>query len=335
MKENSFKNNFIDFNYSINLTNDSYGYLVQDNTFIIFKSINEIIYLIYSTEKKSIILYDLIDYKKINEIKKAHENYITNFRHFLDIINKRDIIISISGQDNNLKLWNINNLECLININKLYNYGILSSAYILNENNQNYIITSNFNVWDSEAIKVYDFKGNKIKEINDNNSNDRTFFIDVYYDIKSSKNYIITGNYDYVKTYDYNNNKIYYKYCDYDKRFHYNIVIMRNENIVKLIEGGNGGIIRMWNFHTGLLLNKIVVGKGLRCICLWTDNYLLVGCNEDIRLLDLKKEIFIQIINCDNYNLISMKKMYLPKYGECLISQGINNNQIKLWTNKN
>ena len=39
--------------------------------YLIFKSINDIYYLIYATEQQSIISYDLFENKKINEIKKV------------------------------------------------------------------------------------------------------------------------------------------------------------------------------------------------------------------------------------------------------------------------
>ena len=51
----------------------------------------------------------------------------------------------------------------------------------LNDNNLSYIFTTNHNTkYIPELIKVFDFNGNKIKEIKD--SNDLTFFVDNYYD---------------------------------------------------------------------------------------------------------------------------------------------------------
>ena len=331
LNENNFENPFKEIKILKELTNDSYVYLVQDNTFIIFKSINDILYLIYSTKNKSIISFDLINNKKINEIKNPHNNnYITNFRYYFDNINKRDLIISISAQNNNLKLWNINNFECLLNIQKIYNDGILSSSCILNDNNKNYIIVSNFNVWESEPIKIFDLKGIKIKEINDN-TNDKTFLIDIYHDKKSFKNYIITGNWGYIKSYDYHKDKIYHKYSENDKRSHYNLVITTREKIIILIES-DGGNIRIWNFHSGLLLNKInICDKGLRGVCLWNTNYLIVGNNEALILIDLRNNKIIQNNTCSDYMIGTIKKIKHPIYGECLISQGLKNEQIKLW----
>ena len=76
--------------------------------------------------------------------------------------------MSISSDDNNIKLYNNDNGELILNLNKVYNKGYLFSACFLKENNENFIATSNLE-WNNyfEPIKIYDFNGNKIKDIND------------------------------------------------------------------------------------------------------------------------------------------------------------------------
>ena len=55
-------------------------------------------------------------------------------------------------------------------------------------------------------MKIFDYNGNKIKEIN--NSNEITKFIDIfYYDNKLSKIYILIVNKGYNKSYNYNKNE--------------------------------------------------------------------------------------------------------------------------------
>ena len=203
---NDYFTNPQNIKYLNDITNDSYSNYWLDNTFIIFKSINNILYLIYANKKRSIISYDAISNQKINEIKNAHEDYITNFRHCLSN-NKKDLFLSISSLNNNIKLWNVTNFECLCDIKNINKNGLLLSACFLRENNQNYIISSNDNLYYSEYMKIFDFHGKKIKEIKDFNFN--TFFVDNFYDINLSKNFIITGNFGYVKSYDFNDNKIY------------------------------------------------------------------------------------------------------------------------------
>ena len=322
--------------YSKDLTKDSYVFNNLDNSFCSFKSINNIYYLIYVNMYNSLISYDLIDNKKIIEIKNAHSKYITNLRHYLDKLNKRDLIMSVSNNDNNIILWNVNNWECLLNFKNIIKNRDLYSACFFNDNNINYIITSNYN-WagNSEPIKLFDFNGIKIKEIKD--SCDRTVFVDTYYDKTLCKNFIITGNKGFIKSYDYDENKIYHKYCDNDNKHHDSVVINNNEDIIKLIDSCKDGVIRIWNFHSGLLLKKVKISKdyNLYGLCLWNKDYLFVGCEDKtIKLIELKSGKNIKNLIGHNNRVITIKKIILPKYGECLISQGYNNDQIKLWINK-
>ena len=250
-------NNNLDSNI-IEVVNNSYSRWRFDNTFCVFKSINNMLYLIYANKQMSIISYDLFNNKKINEIKKAHAKFISNFRHYFDIMNRRDLILSISCENCNIKIWNINNMECLLNLENVNSFQYLNSACFLNDDNQSYILSTNCN-WSGtcDPIKIFDINGNKIKEIN--NSNDNTLFIDIYYDNKFSKKYILTANNNNVKSYDYNKNIIYHIYDDnnsYDV-CHRSIIIYESNNIIKLVESSQDGLIRVWDFHSGTLLKTI------------------------------------------------------------------------------
>ena len=325
--------NVNNINYINKITNDSYAYVALDNTFCFFKSINDILFLIYSNKDKSIIIYNLIENKIVKEIKKAHDKYITNFRHYLDIINKRDLIISISKDDNNLKLWDLKNWNLLFDFKNIYDIGCLDSACFLNDNNIIYILTSNSipnNKGLSEPIKEYDIKGNLIKEIK--NSNIRTFFIDCYYDEKLSKNYIITGNFGFSISYDYNENKIYHKYIDNSKQ-NLSLIVYSNEEITKLIESSSDGNIRIWNFHLGILLRKININSGkLYGICLLSHKYLFVGCQDKkIKIMDLEKEDIIKYLENHDREVISIKTLIFQNNTLYILSQGRGHDQIKLW----
>jgi hypothetical protein len=250
------KNNLLNMHLMKELTNDSYTDYPLDNTFIINTSVDDIIYLIYSTNKNSIIFYNMIDNKQITEIKNAHKKNITNLRHFLDKIKKRDLIISISLSDSNLKLWDLSTFDCLLNISNVNQSGRLFSACIFCENKNNYILTSCAYSNTLESIKVFDFNGIKIKEINDSNDNDNIYFIDTYEDNKTSKIYILTGNNGYVKSYDYTKNKIYHKYSEDDNRRHCSIIIKNVNAEIRMIESSFDGHIRIWDFHSSILIKK-------------------------------------------------------------------------------
>ena len=331
-ESNEYNSNPKDIIFLNDIVNDSYSCCWLINQFVVFSSINNILYLIYSNKNKSIIAYNIIDNKKINEIKNAHEEYIRNFRYYFDNINKRDLIISLSYID--IKVWNIiiNNFELLLNIKNIYIHRDLESACILNNNNQNYIITCNYN--NQESIKLFDCKGNKINEIND--SNDNSYYIDNYYERNLSKNYIITGNNGYVKSYDYNENKIYHKYYEINNnnRGHMSLIINKNKEIIELIESSCEGNIRIWNFHSGLLLKKIYVSEEpLREICIWNSEYLFVGCDDKtIKLIELNNGKIIKELKGHMDKVLSIKTIIHPKYGKCLISSSADDDdKIKLW----
>ena len=320
------------------ITNNSFSSINIDNTFTIFQSIKDILYLVYSTINKSIISYNLNEQKIIKELKNYHNEYITNFRHYLDEINNRDLLISISQRDNNIRLWEVNNWECILNIPHANENGILYSACFLHDNNESYIISSNCD-WDenSENIKIFDFNGNITKEIND--SNEITFYINSFYDELSLKHFIITGNWKYIISYNYNNNQLYHKYYDdnddEDNCSHFIVNININKKQIQLIESCDDGNIRIWDFHSAKLLNKIKINDGnLYGICLWNNNFLFVACNDKtIKLIDLKTGLIVKSLEGHNSDILTIKKAIHPKYGECLISQGLANDQIKIWIN--
>ena len=100
-----------------------------------------------------------------------------------------------------------------------------------------------------------------------------------------------------------------------------------------MVESSYDGNIKIWDFHSGLLLNKIkVCNNSIIGMCSWNNKYLFIGCEDKtIRLMELKKEKVIKTIIGHNNKVISLQKINHPNYGECLISQGWNNDQIKLW----
>ena len=222
-----------------------------------------------------------------------------------------------------------------VNIKNINYSGVLDSACFLNDNNQIYILTSKSirNKREKlEQIKIYDLKGNKIKEIN--NSNYKTFFIDNYYDRKLAKNFIITGNLGYSMSFDFKEDKIYHKYYDDDNEGHFSVVVESKEEIVKLIESSFDGYIRIWNFHSGLFLNKINANGGkIYGIFLLDNKYLLVGCQDkSIKIIDLEKFSLIKTLNNHEREVICIKAINcIDSNLKILLSQGRGKDQIKCW----
>ena len=322
-----------------NISTDSYAHFALDNTFIIVNSISNINYIIYSSKSKSIISQNIDNFQIISEIKNAHENYITNFKYFFDEENKRDIIMSISAEDNNIKLWDLKDWKCINDIKKINQHGSLFSACFFRDQKlrKNFIFSSNDYYSNSEKIKLLDFKGNKIKEIND--SNHRTYIMEIYYDNNMNKNFIVTGNELGIISYDFEENKIYNKYIEKCEDLflsdHNSLLIIKEKDLVKIIESSEDGCIRIWDFHKAMLLNKIEISeKKLFGICLWNKDYLFVGCDDNtLKLIEIKKNFVINNIKTEGF-VINAKKLNHIKYKDCLITQDWRN-QIKIWIIKN
>ena len=340
-EENKNENNIIfnekndlipkDVKFLRNLTDDLNYSLLIDNIFLVFNSIENILQLIYYNQNNFIVSLDLINNQKISQIKNEHNKFVTNFRHYLDKKNKKDLIMS-TYFDNCIKLWDNKNWECLFELENIYDKGYLFSACFIKEINDTYIVTSNYNFKDfPESIKVLDFKGNKIKEIN--NSREGTFFIDAYYDYNTSKNFIVTGNRKYIKSYHYEENKLYQIYHDNANFNHYSIIFNNSEQVIKMIESSDDDMIRIWNFHSGVLLNRIKLDNdGLYGICLLSSDYVFIGCGDStIKLIDLTNGVVVNELKNHTNCVISVKIVTFHQNEKYLISLGSDADQIKLW----
>ena len=309
-----------------------------DNTFAVFKSrINNNILLVYGCKNNSIKCDDLVDGKNIKTIKDAHDNNIISIKYFDDILNNKDLILSLSIFDKMVKIWDTSNWECISKIINTYqkeSNSFISSANLLFEKEEKeiYIITSSDSEYD--YMKIFSFSGKEIGKIS-NSKEDRSYFLDVYYDKKSKKNYIISGNNKNVKSYDYSMRTIYKKYEGNSKNDYMSAKILEIDgNEINLFGSSIDGYIFIWNFHSGELLKTIECCKGiqLRGICIWDENNIFVGADDkSIKLIDYKNEKLLKSFVGQSGTICSVIKIFIPNYGDCLLSGSNNYEQIKLW----
>ena len=169
--------------------------------------------------------------------------------------------MSVSCEDSNIKIWSIKTIVCIFDLKNIYENGSILSACFLYDNNQNYIVSSNYK--DSlYPIKIFDLEKKLVKEIID--SKDMIWKVDSYYDKQLSQNFIITCSYGYEKSYNFNENSLYQKYQENNDSFpHFDFIIKSNNKETKIIESSEEGCIRIWNFHTGELLKKVILNECL------------------------------------------------------------------------
>ena len=314
--------------YKEDICNSANNFNTIDKLFCAFKSFSGESLVVWGTPQYNIEFFDLEKNKIVKTITKAHNDIIISCRHYSDLKNRIDYLIT-SSYDKTVKVWDIRSYSYIVNIISAHSNGNIDSVSILCDEKEgaNYVITSST----KEYMKVWDFNGKNLKSFGQNDEN--TYFIDAYYDNKESNHYIINANDNDVKSYNFKNGELYHKYKGTPQAFHMSVIVSEIKEKQILIESDGNGYIRMWEFHTAILLKTISLNSqiGLRGICLWNDDYLFAaGEDRQIKLFDLNSGKFIKSFIGHTSTVCSLEKIVYPKYGECLISQGYDG-KLKIW----
>ena len=304
-----------------------------DNNFIVFESINKEIILVFCSIRNTINFFDIEKEIIIKSIPDSHKSQITNFRYAKDTNYNRDLLLSIADKIKNIKIWDINTSNCILNIDEAYFSGFLFSAcFLVDEiNKRNYVISVNYN---SEPLKIYSLEGkNLYSQIRDIGY--KIYLVDTFFNKEEKKYYIILGCETCILSINFEEQTIYKKYHDNNSEcVHMYFSINCKGKKVLLIDSDLEGYIRIWNFDNAKMLRKYLIGEKLklRGMCLWNENYIFVGASDkNVKLIDLRNGEIIENLKCYD-NISTIKKIYSYIYGECLLLQGKSNNgQIKLW----
>ena len=294
------------------------------NEYIIFKSINDNLTLIYVNEEDSLIFYDLDSFKKINQINNPVCS-ITDIRYHLDNKNKRDLIM-ITGYENVIQIWDYNKLECItkIEINDENGYHILS-CFIYFNNNLNIIATKKYS--DDNPFFIYDIEGNMIEEIK--NSYKYINIMNSYYYNKMNKTYILV-NQNNINSYYLNEKKEYFLYKnEFKSNFINNVIIDDSEETVKLI-GKSDKNIQIWNFNTGEKIINLEFNENsynnIYCIAAWNSSLYLISIfnrNEKdsckLKFVDIRNGKIMHNLDYKNENVVFIRKIFHPSIGDALI----------------
>ena len=335
----SYNNSFIKFSSNPNnlifvgdICSNAHKANSIDKVFCAFKSFSNEPFIAWGTTNFSIEFFDLDKNQITKAIKDAHINIIYSCRHYPDKKNKIDYLIT-SSYDRNVKIWNSQDLSCKLNIYNAHTSNTIYSVCILfNENeNLNYLITSCTN----DFMKIWDFSGKLLEKIG--NMDEYVYFIDSYYDNKNKKYYIINGNYCDVKSYDFKTGEVYKRYKGMPQSWHMSAIVYDYKEQQILVESDGNGYIRMWEFHKANLIKSIFTSYlvNLRGICLWNERYLFAGANDhQIKLFDLINGKFVKCFKEHVNSVCALDKIKSKKFGECLVSHGLDG-KIKIWNINN
>ena len=304
-------------------------YVLIESSSCIFESINnkDIIYFIYYVNN-CIKVMNIVDDEIILEIENAHNEEIYNLLHYTDKINKKDLLVSFDVS-NAIKLWDVNTFECLCDF-KNHKYDNRMEMFIgtyiffsfMNDNNNYYFMFEHLS--SNPTIEVSDLKGNHINRINYEENN---IIWSLYYDNKLNNNYIVSGHFGCLQSINYTENKHYHIYYGDSKKEKFIVVnVKENNGISKLIAFSDKGLMKIWNFHTGSLINNIKLYDNslvLKNYLKDDNNLFLLQDNvlKSINVNDGKIEYILKNIVPKNMDLGIMEKINHPKLGECFICQ--------------
>ena len=335
---------YTSYNFSFKLQNDPQELVFKkdicsnahktnsiDRVFCAFKSFLGEALIVWGSTSNNIEFYDCEKSKIIKTFHQAHTHTIFSCRHYPNVKKRIDYVIT-SSYDRTVKLWDYNQNSydlCISNAHGGYYIYSVSILFNLQED-INYIITSSSN----EKMKVWDFKGNYVR--NFGQDSESTYFIDVYCNKSQKKYYIINANSVDVKSYDFATGNLYHKYKGTPQTWHMSAIVNETKNGQLLIESDGCGRIRVWDFNTAALLKNITsqYSLNLRGICLWNDKYLFAAGNDyQVKLFDLEEGKFIKSFKGHTSTVCTIEKIKHPKYGGCLVSQGLDG-KLKLWAPK-
>ena len=250
------------------------------------------------------ICYDLKLNKIIKFIKKNNLYKITCIRHCL--INNKDIIIT-SSEDNVILIYNISNnwniiskIENVGNNKKEFFIYSINFIYLNNENN-NYIVTSCFN---DNNLKLFNFNGNFIKSFC---NCVKVKYMESFYDSKNKQNFIIISNFEGISSFYFENGKLYHNY--FNNQNNENIFIIKEINNKIYLFFSSKISISIFDFHSGEFIKQLNC-KDIISMLIWNDNYLILS-GKKLYLLNLNALNEIKCISdqkiLNSYNLIKVK----------------------------
>lgn len=340
--KNKSKENPNNLTFVKDLAKNAPNYAVVNQMFTVFKTLSPLIspsmnLLIYPTKKKTLEFFDLEKEELVKSIPSAHSNDIYACRYFYDKKNFRDLLIT-SSYDKSIKVWDLFNIFynsqnekawVTVSITDSHKNGFIYSPYILSHEklSENFIISGA----DEDCIKLWDFNGKFLNKevLFDNYLN----YIETFYDPNLKNFYVIVANGDNIKSFNFDDFSLYKTYQGKKASSHLHVTIRENKenNFWEIIESDFEGFIKIWNFHTAECLEIIPVNFNLNGNCLWNKQFLITtGGDKEIKIVNFKDKKVEGVIRGHLKSVNSVKKIWIEKYGDCLISHA-KDGTIKLW----
>ena len=324
------------FKENITTRNTSWGWNDMFEIFISYKDNKE--YLVSPNAKNhKLDIFSLINNQLITSLS-GHNNIIRTIRYFINNKNKMEYLIS--ADDNKiLIIWDITNyFNIKYKIKTKYGSDIFSCLLIFPHNrDNNYIITTTYNKSGNDedsATKLYSLNnGNFIKYINNTNKN-VIYYLLSWYNKRNNKYYIIQFSYKKIIINNLLEDELYSELSNEPENDHFSGFIYYKDNNDYLCSSSSNGYINIWDLYNKKIYKTINTnGCKLAHIIEWNKKYIIVADynNKSFKIIDIDNNSIYNINTEHLKELVCVKKIIHPKYGESLLSAD-RDKTIKLWT---
>jgi len=305
-----------------------------DSVFCAFSTFDGRSYVAWGCPTFTVEVFDLLQDKLVKSLSGFNQHiYIT--RHFFDKATKKDYLLSTS-YSKSCKIWDCQDFSNILTIQNCHTGSYLYSGLLIFDP-QNSDSPLALTVAPNENIKVWDFKGALVNQIN--TTTDYTYYINVWYDDKNNneKNniFLINANSKDVKIYDFRTGLVYKTFYNTEQQsaWHMCALVEYISQKPYLFESDGQGNLRVWEIETQSVFKKVSVeGINLRGICLWNELYVLVaGTDKTVKVINYMQEKLEGVLDANNNILCTLDKIHHPLHGECLFTGGIDG-KIKMFT---
>ena len=236
-------------------------------------------------------------------------------------------------------IWDItNNYNIKYQIDTKYKGYIYSCLLIFPHNiDDNYIIISALNSpnnIDKSSPKIYSLNNGKFIKYINNTNNIVIYYLLSWYNKKNNKFYIIQFSNKKIIINNLIEDELYSELKQQREDGHYTGFIYEKEKNDYLCSSSHRGYINIWDLYNKTIFKVINIDKCvLTYIIEWNNKYIIVADydNKSFKIIDLEEnKVICDIKGKHTKEVVCIKKIYHPIYGESLLSAA-NDNTIKLW----
>ena len=164
------------------------------------------------------------------------------------------------------------------------------------------------------------------------------YYLLPWFNKKNKKYYIIQFCSKKILINDLFEDELYSELINEQESNHFSGFLFYKDDNNYLVSSSSNGYINIWDLYEKKIFKNINLNINNECklyhIIEWNEKYIIVADkkNNYLKIIDRENDYSINDIKTDHKDeLISIKKVYHPSYGESLLSAG-RDKVIKLWT---